>query len=124
MAHDHDGKREGDGPSMQGTSVRPIHKTPRQHMTTQHFDDDALIAFLDEARDFMDIDAARAHITECQRCSSRLDSLRDWENLLRDPEVWPGTASPQTLHDQREGSTNPGVTSSLGQINAAARNSP
>lgn len=107
---------------MQSAGVRVIHKTSPERMTTQHYDDDALLAFLDEDRDLLDLDAARAHITACERCSSRLDSVRNWENLLRDPEMWAGVGTDSRHHGRLdEASTNPAIATLVKELEHDAR---
>lgn len=90
-------------------------------MTKRHYDDDALIAFLEGDRELADVDAVRDHLAACSQCSSRLDVLRNWGNLLRDPETW-ADVEMQSVHNRPpDESSNPAIATFVRQLSEDAR---
>jgi len=55
---------------------------------TEHCDDGALLALLDENEHGADLAAIRRHLAECRVCSEKLEELRHWSALFAEAATW------------------------------------
>jgi tetratricopeptide (TPR) repeat protein len=73
--------------------LRP--REPRRIVNGEHYEDYELLAYLDFNGEMVNIAGASRHLSSCEDCGRRLESLREFTALLSDKDIWRHAFSPR-----------------------------
>jgi tetratricopeptide (TPR) repeat protein len=88
-------------------------------MKEGHYDDNALLSFMEGDAELVDIAKAQSHLSDCSACSRRLVELKHWEIILSDPETWTESALKRASRD--DGPTVASIGGLARRLNTEAR---
>jgi tetratricopeptide (TPR) repeat protein len=77
-------------------------REPRRIVNGEHYEEYELLAYLDFNGEMVDIAGASRHLSSCEDCGRRLESLRVFTALLSDKDIWRHAFG----HRPRSGGTN------------------